>query len=51
MSRKGNHKKFPDAVDAKQLQTETVINENNGAQIKIKPGGTYKSNGVIYAMN
>ena len=30
---------------------DTVVNQNNGAQIKIKPGGTCKSTGVIYAVN
>ena len=32
-------------------QKETVRNENNGAQIKVKPGGSCKSTGVIYAVN
>ena len=32
-------------------QKETIINENNGAQIKVKPGGTCKLAGVIYAIN
>ena len=32
-------------------QKDTVVNQNNGAQIKIKPGGTCKSTGVIYAIN
>ena len=32
-------------------QKETVRNENNGAQIKVKPGGSCKSTGVIYAIN
>ena len=30
---------------------DTIINENNGAQVKIKPGGTCKTTGVIYAVN
>ena len=30
---------------------DTVVNQNNRAKTKIKPGGTCKSLGVIYAVN